>query len=182
MSVQKFVRLLIGVGILMAFVLPASAQDFPLQFLSNCQGGAFSTEEDFMMQRGEPYDGNPYISDGDVLSPTGQLCARNRELLARFDVREDLGLDALHLMPNLLGENEHVVAFSTELDDPNGNFTAGDLLFTTGAILRNEVLVKPFGIPNNVGLDGVDIVGSDDAVRRLVIFIGQSQGDVDLIS
>ena len=173
------VRTLIVLGILLAFIVPASAQDFPLQFISICRGGAFSTEEDFMMQRGEPYDGNPYISDGDVLSPTGDLCARNRELLRRFQVREDLGLDALHVMPNLLGENEHVIAFSTELDDPNGNFTAGDLLFTTGAVIPNSALVTPFGIRNNIGFDGVDLVGSEDALRRLVVWASEQREGVN---
>ncbi|MEZ4675482.1 MAG: hypothetical protein R2932_14715 [Caldilineaceae bacterium] len=30
------------------------------------------------MQRGEQYDGNPYISDGDVLGFSGVVCARNK--------------------------------------------------------------------------------------------------------
>jgi hypothetical protein len=55
----------------------ASAQDVPFKNLKACEGGAFSTEEDFMMTRGEPFDGNPYISDGDALSPNGEVCARN---------------------------------------------------------------------------------------------------------
>lgn len=72
----------------------AQAPAYPL---ANCRYGAFSTEEDFMMTRGEPYDGNPYISDGDLLGLNGLLCARNADLLRGFDVTEDLGLDALDI-------------------------------------------------------------------------------------
>ncbi|MBK8034481.1 MAG: hypothetical protein IPK17_34265 [Chloroflexi bacterium] len=173
----KFIRVALVIGSLLAVTLPAAMQDFPLQFLENCRGGAFSTEEDFMMQQGEPYDGVPYISDGDVLSPSGQLCARNRELLQRFDVRDDLGLDALDVRLNLQGQNEHVVAFSTELADPNGNFTAGDLLFTTGGIIANNVLVAPFGIGYDIGLDGLDLVGSDEVWERIIRWVTEQRGN-----
>jgi len=173
----KFIRVLLVAAGLLAVTLPATMQDFPLQNLENCRGGAFSTEEDFMMQQGEPYDGNPYISDGDVLSPSGQLCARNQELLQRFDVRDDLGLDALDIRLNLQGQNEHVVAFSTELDDPNGNFTAGDLLFTTGGIIPNNVLVAPFGVGYNIGFDGVDLVGGDEVWERIILWVTERRGN-----
>ena len=35
--------------------------------LKNCGGMVFSTEEDFVTQGPEPADGNPIISDGDLL-------------------------------------------------------------------------------------------------------------------
>ena len=48
--------------------LAALAQPAPFRNLKACREGAFSTEEDFMMTSGEPFDGNRYISDGDLLS------------------------------------------------------------------------------------------------------------------
>ena len=86
---------------LITATLPALAQVAPFKNLKACEGGAFSTEEDFMMMRGEPFDGNPYISDGDLLSPGGDVCARNAELLQRFDVKDDLGLFYRHTGPSL---------------------------------------------------------------------------------
>ena len=74
-------------------IQPLRAQPtFPLEA---CDGGTFSTEEDFVMERGEPFDGNPYVSDGDLLSTPGQVCARNADLLRVYDVQPDLGLDAV---------------------------------------------------------------------------------------
>src|SRR3546814_3669615 len=76
-----------------------SAQDGPFPNLQACRDGAFSTEEDFISGEPVPFDGNPYVSDDDVLSPNGQVCARNIELLQpRFDVSVDLGLDALDIL------------------------------------------------------------------------------------
>ena len=60
--------------LLLLAVLPAWSAGRPANFpLDNCRDGAFSTEEDFKMLESEPYDGNPIISDGDLLSPDGQL-------------------------------------------------------------------------------------------------------------
>ena len=123
----------IGVGVaafavvaaVFGHIQPLKAQPaFPLEA---CDAGAFSTEEDFVMERGEPFDGNPYISDGDLLSTTGEVCARNADLLRVYDVQPDLGLDAV----DVIDVRDRVVAFSTELDSPRGNFGAGDVLFTT---------------------------------------------------
>ena len=143
-----------------AIPMPAAAQtpnSFPL---NDCIKGAFSTEEDFMMMEGEPYDGDPYISDGDVLSFDGQVCARNRDLLAAFNpagaYSADLGLDAL----DILDIEQRLVAFSTEIDDPKGSFSAGDLLFTTGAVIPNIALVGAFGIDYDIGLDAVQFIGT----------------------
>lgn len=148
---------------LLTAALPVLAQEVPFRNLKECEGGAFSTEEDFMMMRGEPFDGNRYISDGDLLSPNGQVCARNAELLQRFDVKVDLGLDAVDIL-----SFDGVIAFSTELDSPSGTFTAGDLLLTTGAVIPNSALVAPFGIHHNIGLDEVKFMGKMDDIRRFV--------------
>ncbi|NOZ72714.1 MAG: hypothetical protein GXP38_12525 [Chloroflexi bacterium] len=133
--------------------------------LTNCRDGAFSTEEDFMMTEREPYDGNPYISDGDLLSPSGQVCARNADLLVKFNpagvAPADLGLDAV----DILNITDRLVAFSTELDDPYGKFTAGDLLFTNGGIIPNAALVQRFGITHDIGLDAVHFVGKADNIQ-----------------
>jgi hypothetical protein len=134
--------------------------------LDLCREGAFSTEEDFMMMEGEPYDGNPYISDGDILSPTGQVCARNADLVQRFDVRVDLGLDAL----DILNFEPGLVAFSTELDSPFGTFTSGDLLMTNGAVIPNIALVSPFGINYDIGLDEVKFMGKIDEILAFADF------------
>lgn len=141
--------------------------------LDLCRRAGFSTEEDFMMREGEAYDGNPYVSDGDVLSPSGQVCARNRDLLAAFDVREDLGLDAL----DILSVEERLIAFSTELDSPRDVFSDGDLLITNGAIIPNEALLFRFDIPIGLGLDGVHFIGSEDAIRRFVEVAGGTAPD-----
>ncbi len=123
-----------------------------------CLKGAFSTEEDFIARDVKIFDGNQYVSDGDVLSPIGQVCMRNQHLLAAWFAAApgpDLGLDAL----DILDFDKLLVAFSTESDDPQGRFTAGDLLFTTGAAIPNVALVHPFNISWDIGLDGVQFIG-----------------------
>jgi hypothetical protein len=150
--------LLAAVLVLLA---PASAGLAQRNPWDACERGGFSTEEDFMMTESEPFDGNPYISDGDLLSFDGQVCARNADLLAAFyegTPPADLGLDAL----DMVDLSEGVVAFSTELDDPDGNFTAGDLLTTQGATIPNVALTNRFGIDYDIGLDAVHFVGDQD--------------------
>lgn len=124
-----------------------------------------------MMTRGEPYDGNPYISDGDLLSITGDVCARNADLLRAFDVRPDLGLDGV----DVLDIERRLVAFSTELDSPFGSFTTGDVLITNGAIIPNLALVQPFGIDYNIGLDEVKFMGDIENILRFVELAQQTQ-------
>lgn len=165
----KLLRIML-VGAVLVWAAPpalsARAQgDYPLEL---CREAGFSTEEDFMMREGKAYDGDPYVSDGDVLSPNGQVCVRNRDLLQRFGVREDLGLDAL----DILAVDERLVAFSTELDSPHGNFGAGDLLFTNGASIPNAALLFRFDIPLDLGLDGVHFVGRPDGIQRFLDVIG----------
>ncbi|MBI5666861.1 MAG: hypothetical protein HZC41_02545 [Chloroflexi bacterium] len=160
--------------VLLALILTATwattyaQDDYPLE---RCSRIAFSTEEDFMMTQGEPYDGNPYISDGDVLSITGQVCARNADLLRRFDVKADLGLDAL----DILNVERRLVAFSTELDSPFGTFSAGDVLITNGAIIPNLALVAPYGIDYTVGLDEVKFMGDINRILRFVELARQTR-------
>ena len=139
-----------------------------------CQGLVFSTEEDFLTRGPVPPDGNPIISDGDLLAraiPGGgvSVCARNSDLLRAFDVRLDLGLDAVDVV---LAE-KRLIAFSTELDDEKGRFTAGDLLATNGAILPNVALLAQFQTPKpqDFGLDAVHFVGDQEAIVRLLMLI-----------
>lgn len=147
---------------------PAMAQAAPASYpLERCERGAFSVEEDFTMQEGEPYDGDPYVSDGDVLSMDGQVCARNQDLLAPFfgeRYTPDLGLDAL----DIINIPERLVAFSTELDDPDGAFSSGDLLFTNGSAIPNLALVAAFDIKYDIGLDGVQLMGERENVLAFV--------------
>lgn len=153
----------------------AQAQEPPDGFknLGACRDGAFSTEEDFMMRGGEPFDGNPYISDGDLLSPSGQVCVRNQQLVRRFDVGVDLGLDGV----DILDIGSALIAFTTSLDSPHGQFTAGDLLLTNGAIIPNQALVHPFGIRNDVGLDEVKFIGAPDRIRQFADLAGNTPPD-----
>lgn len=132
--------------------------------LEACARMAFSTEEDFITQGPEPPDGNPIISDGDLLSPDGAVCARNAELLQPFDVSRDMGLDAV----DVLDVESYLVAFSTELDSPHGNFTAGDLLATNGAAIPNVALTYEFQIGYDIGLDSLHFIGSLDAIKNLL--------------
>jgi hypothetical protein len=145
--------------------------------LEDCERGAFSTEEDFMMMEGEPADGNPYISDGDLLSFNGSVCARNADLLSSFYAASappaDLGLDAA----DILNVADNIVALSTELDDPAGNFTAGDLLITNGAIIPNAALVNAFGIGYDIGLDALQFVGDPESIQSFVDFAPQLSPD-----
>lgn len=161
-------RVFLGVlvALIVAVALPAlSAAAQQPNRLDFCREAAFSTEEDFRMG-GEPADGNPFISDGDLLSPNGQVCARNIELVGRFDVQVDLGLDAVHIIRfgTAAGGPPAIIAFSTELDSPHGNFSAGDVLFTNGAVIPNIALVTLFGINWDIGLDGLQFVGDVDRV------------------
>ncbi len=122
----------------------------------------FSTEEDFVTRGPIPSDGNPIISDGDLLIPSGVIYMRNYELLKPFNVSFNLGLDAA----DVIDVNKRIVAFSTELDHPKGMFTAGDLLATDGAIIPNVALLTMFQIPRkyDLGLDAVQFIGSPDTI------------------
>jgi len=116
----------------------------------------FSTEEDFIAQGPSPPDGNPVISDGDLLGPGCIVFARNRELLAAFKVEADLGLDAV----DVIDAEGRMIAFSTELNDPLGRFSAGDLLATSGLVIPHGALLAGFDIWDvNLGLDAVHFVG-----------------------
>lgn len=154
-------------------VMFAAPPEAAAQQQNQCRGILFSTSEDFLNRGAEPPDGNPVISDGDLLAwhvsaGTG-LCRRNAELVRPFDVprEHDLGLDAAWA----LDRERSVIAFSTELDSPNtGQFGAGDLLFTNGGIIPNAALLAAFDVPRNLdlGLDAVVLVGERDRVRRLI--------------
>ncbi len=125
-----------------------------------CRELAFSTEEDFLTDGPMPIDGDPIISDGDLLGEKCTVCARNRQLLAPFKVKIDLGLDAA----DVIDVNTELVAFSTELDDPHGRFTAGDLLATNGVAIPNQALLWAFEIDYDMGLDAIYFVGHQDEV------------------
>lgn len=141
--------------------------------LSDCREIGFSTEEDFITRAGTPADGNPIISDGDLLSPAGRICARNRELVRAFDVTVDVGLDAV----DVINIEKSLVAFSTELDSPHGNFTAGDLLTTHGAAVPNQALLAAFGRQPNMGLDSLHFVGTTEAIERFLAYVKEKGRD-----
>lgn len=130
----------------------------------------FSTEEDFLSQGPTPPDGNPVISDGDLLISSGVVYMRNHELLqahfADVDNKEltrfDYGLDAAHVIET----QEKLVAFSTELHHPLKRFTAGDLLITNGAVIPNFALLVQFQVPRevNFGLDALHFTGDPEMI------------------
>ena len=137
--------------------------------IAACASGAFSTEEDFIARDIKPYDGNLYISDGDVLSFDGQVCMRNHDLTAAWfagAIGPDLGLDAL----DILDAGKSTIAFSTEVDDQANpiRFTSGDLLFTPGWAIPNLALVYPFNVKWDIGLDGVQFIGKIENILRFV--------------
>lgn len=143
--------------------------------LAKCQGLWFSTSEDFLSQNRGAAPGGPIVSDGDLLTfvvgSGARICARNEDLLRQFDIAKfDHGLDALDQV--VIKEDLVIAAFSTELDSVNSaaQFTAGDLLFTNGAIVPNVALLAGFDLPRalNLGLDAVTIKGSLRDKRSLV--------------
>jgi hypothetical protein len=167
----------VAVGVLLALialqpVTPGMGQTFQLPPV--CQQLAFSTEEDFVTQGPEPPDGNPILSDGDLLGigldDSGAIrctvCARNADLLAQtFDVSVDIGLDAV----DVLDAEAYLVAFPTELNSPNvGQFTAGDLLITNGTIIPNQALTAKWQVGYDLGLDAVHLVGTVDRIKAFL--------------
>jgi hypothetical protein len=165
-EMQKWIRIAALSLALLAIVLATPspvASQVGSDALKYCRELAFSTEEDFVSRE-------TVISDGDLLGivhdPAGircEICARNRDLLASFDVWPDLGLDAV----DVIDVDAYLVAFSTELDSPNqGQFTAGDLLVTTvpHVIILNQALTAWWQVPYDIGLDGVQFVGEPEAI------------------
>lgn len=169
---RRFVTILTLSAVLtVALLLPAGPVSGQVgrEALAACKGMAFSTEEDFLSQGPEPPDGNPIISDGDLLGPGCVVCARNRDLLALWQIEMDLGLDAA----DVIDVEGYMVAFSTELDDPAGRFLSGDLLATNGAIIPNVALLfmvkQKFDLPpGDLGLDAVHFVGARDSIIRFL--------------
>ena len=159
-------RLRYGIAWLAILVITLTGASFAqtqLEGLKACQRLAFSTEEDFLTLGPEPADGNPIISDGDLLGMGCVVCARNRDLLRNFDVEDDLGLDAV----DVLDVDRGLVAFSTELDSPHGQFTAGDLLFTNGGIIPNAALLQNFNVSHpDMGLDAVHFIGDASSILQ----------------
>jgi hypothetical protein len=163
-------------ALLVLFLLSplAPAARAQVDSLANCKELAFSTEEDFVTQGPEPADGNPVISDGDLLGRNHAVCLRNSELMRQFDVETDMGLDAV----DVLDVEKRLVAFSTELDSPHGNFAHGDLLTIQGAAIPNQSLLYSFGLESlsgaDLGLDAVHFVGELDAIQGLLSEAAQS--------
>lgn len=151
------VMLLTAIG---GVVLSQSPND-----LADCKDFAFSTEEDFITRGPEPPDGNPIISDGDLLGKNHAVCMRNRDLLQVHDIDPniDLGLDAA----DVLAIDRKLVAYSTSLDAPGKRFTAGDLLTTWGAVIPNQALLIQFQIQGDRGLDAIHFVGD---LKRIIEF------------
>ncbi len=175
---HKWIHLLTLASLLVVGVVlpaPPAIGQVGAPALQLCQSLAFSTEEDFVTQGPIPSDGNRVISDGDLLGPNCAICARNWELLQRFQVTVDLGLDAA----DVLDAERYLVAFSTELDSPNrGQFTAGDLLVTNGAVIPNIALLYRFNIPRaDLGLDAVHFIGDPAEIIRFLTYVQQVSRD-----
>ncbi|MGD2084919.1 MAG: hypothetical protein PVH61_01925 [Candidatus Aminicenantes bacterium] len=164
----KISSILLLVSVLLTLTGWVSAQEIPEK------GIFFSTEEDFFTGV-TPDDGNPIISDGDLLNSRGYVYMRNYALVKRFDIKDDLGLDAA----DVILERERLVAFSTELDHPRGVFTAGDLLVTNRAIIPNAALLAGFDIPRNLdlGLDAIQFIGKTETIVECLNIISEKGPD-----
>jgi len=169
----KWILISITVAGLILLTFSAALSGVGQGNLTHCKDLAFSTSEDFVTHGPEPSDGSPIISDGDLLAINGYVCARNEDLLATFVITDDLGLDAV----DVINVENYWVAFSTELDSPDSQnfFTAGDLLFTNGGVIPNQVLTYKTmdgGFPYDLGLDAVHFVGSNESIEWFVDTIG----------
>lgn len=151
-----------GVGVLALSLTVSAWADLPQQ------GVYFSAEEDFVTRGPEPPDGNPIMSDGDLLHSATGLFMRNAELLTVFNVTVDLGLDAV----DVVDEETRVVAFSTSLDAPRRVFLSGDLLATNGMTIPNQALLARFGVSADydLGLDAVHFTGAVDNILAFLDF------------
>jgi len=142
--------------------------------LANCREIGFSIEEDFLSQGPTPADGNPIISDGDLLGRNGRICARNWDLVHdAFDVDQDMGLDAA----DVISIEQELVSFSTELDSPHGNFKAGDLLTNHGVVVPNQALLAAFGQYPDLGLDAVHFVGDTQDIVGFLDYAREKERD-----
>jgi hypothetical protein len=158
----------------MAFVFSTFAQSrIDNQVSAEPRSIFFSTEEEFVTQGSEPADGNPIISDGDLLMSSGIVYMRNKELLQQFITanepelqRFDFGLDAA----DVILEDKQLVAFSTSLDHPRQQFVSGDLLITNGALIPNQALLANFNLPVEIdlGLDAVHFLGVRDSIVQFI--------------
>lgn len=179
------IRGAVGILLLLIALTPlGSVTGRPTQLPLACESFAFSTEEDFVTQGPVPADGNPIISDGDLLTtswlPGGPciVCARNAELLQAFRVPHDLGLDAA----DVVDADGYLVAFSTELSSSNlDQFTHGDLLVTNGAIILNQALTARWGggqgVGYDLGLDAVHLLGDSAEPDAILAFLNEAAAE-----
>ena len=143
------VMLLTAIG---GVVLSQSPND-----LADCKDFAFSTEEDFITRGPEPPDGNPIISDGDLLGKNHAVCMRNRDLLQVHDIDPniDLGLDAA----DVLAIDRKLVAYSTSLDAPRKALHRWRFTHNMGSCHPQPSPAGQFQIQGDRGLDAVHFVG-----------------------
>ncbi len=172
MNIPRMFRHIAGSCILASvFSVPALAQSF-----AECNGTVYSTEEDFVSEAGEKYDGNPIVSDGDLISvnrTTGDtvVCARNAELIPRnfLEIPRALGLDAV----DVILPEEGYIAFSTELSETFDLFSHGDIIFPVGIVIPHEVLITRFQLRGEHGLDGVHFVGEEGRIIEAIKLAGE---------
>ncbi len=107
---------------------------------------------------------NEEIGAGDLISNTGQVIARNADLLKAFAPSKpdvDYGLDAVHVLNSLPGQAP-IILFSTAKDfysEALGRkLSRGDILASDGeVVMSNADLMKNFGWhwPANPGVDAI---------------------------
>jgi hypothetical protein len=168
---------------LVAVLLPRVVAGAPVVY--------FSTEESFTPTAG-PYAGHT-ISEGDLLSSTGQVVATNAQLLKRFSPMPPtppVGLDGVYVRPS--GE----ILFSTEegfFDERLGvQVKHGDLLSNKGLVLKtNASLLRNFRpmpiVAPDYGLDSVDERSTTGALFSVETSffderLGKTVGHGDLLS
>lgn len=139
----KISPLLLLVSIIIILMGLATAQcEVPLK------GVFFSTEEDFVTQGPKPSDGNPIISDGDLLNAAGYVYMRNYELLGVFKASSATS------MPQEVRLSEEDRDRTIELGISQRLSISLSVNPSTGYIWepREEIMLRAEGILRQVGL------------------------------
>jgi hypothetical protein len=138
-----------------AFALQARAQ----------VGGVFSTDTSFTATHG-PHAGTE-VSHGSLLSTSGRVWRTNADLIELFckkPIARDVGLDAVHIMPDgqiLFSVEDSFLALCLGTEVSHGDLLSPEgRVVRTNAQLMGEFSPKP-GSPD-VGLDAVHVLASGE--------------------
>src|SRR5688572_27007218 len=129
--------------------------------------GFFSTERTFTATAG-PHAGMD-VSHGDLLSTRGAIARTNFNLIEAFckkPIARDVGLDAVHVMPN--GQILFSVEDSFFAECRGSTISHGDLLSPDGAVVRTNAQLMANFHPRpptpEMGLDAVHVLPSGEVL------------------